>query len=100
MEYTIRLDPLVRRQIIGWKLSDSLLVDVYLRLKEDLGRSPTSALSIDPSWFDAQGMVYGFELIDPEQRMLVHSFHFQVFYDADEQTLLIACAAHITAEGI
>jgi hypothetical protein len=53
VEYKVRLDPLVRRQMIGWKLPDGLLVDVHLRLNDDLARSPTAALIQDRSWFDA-----------------------------------------------
>src|SRR5205823_5393910 len=64
VEYKIRLDALVRRQIIGWKLSDSLLVDVHLYLNDELPRSPTSFLRKDPAWFGSDGMVYGFDLID------------------------------------
>ncbi len=100
MEYRTRLDPLVRRQIIGWKLADGLLVDVYLRLNDDLAQSPSTLLVQDPSWFDAEGMVYGFDLIDPENHILVHAFRFQVFYHADEETLLVTRGAPITAEGI
>ena len=99
MEYKIRLDALVRRQIIRWKLADSLMVDVYLRLNDELPRSPTSILQKDPTWFGNEGMVYGFDLIDPDNRMLVHAFRFQVFYHADEETLLVARAAHVAAEG-
>jgi len=100
VEYKTRLDPLVRRQIVGWKLPDSLLVDVYLHLDDELPRSPTTVLTRDPSWFDAEGMVYGFQLIDPENRMLVHAFRFQVLFHADEKTLLVTRGAHITAEGV
>src|SRR2546430_15489249 len=100
VEYKIRLDALVRRQMIRWKLSDNLLVDVHLRLNDELPRSPTSFLRQDPTWFDSDGMVYGFDLIDPENRMLVHAFRFQIFYLADERTLLVARRAHVSAEGM
>src|SRR5438309_1815723 len=53
VEYKVRLDALVRGQIAGWKLSDGLLVDVYLRLNDDLPRSPTTLLRQDPTWFDS-----------------------------------------------
>lgn len=100
MEYKTRLDALTRRQIIGWNLPDSLLVDVHLRLNDDLPKSPTTVLVKDPSWFDAEGMIYGFDIIDPENRMLVHAFRFQVFYQPNEQTLLVTRGAHITAEDM
>jgi hypothetical protein len=100
VEYKVRLDALVRRQMIRWQLSDSLLVDVHLRLNDQLSRSPSSLLRQDPTWFEGEGMVYGFDLIDPENRLLVHAFRFQVFYHADEQTLLVARGAHVTAVGM
>src|SRR5437763_861614 len=100
VEYKVRLDALVRRQIIGWQLPDGLLVDVHLRLNDELPRAPSAVLQQDPTWFDAEGMVFGFDLIDPNKRMLMHAFRFQVFYHADEQTLLVTRAAHVTAEGM
>jgi hypothetical protein len=100
VEYKTRLDPLVRRQLIRWGLPDGLLVDVHLRLNDELARSPTALLSRDPAWFGGEGMIYRFDLIDPANRLLVHSFRFQVFYLPDEQTLLVTRGAHVTAEGI
>jgi hypothetical protein len=97
--YKVRLDALVRRQMIRWSLPDGLLVDVHLRLSDELSLAPTAFLHSDPTWFGGDGMVYGFNIIDPNNRMLVHAFRFQVFYHADEQTLLVARAAHVTAEG-
>jgi hypothetical protein len=100
VEYEVRLDAVVRRQIIDWKISDGLLVDVHLRLSDELPFSPTKYLQSDPTWFSGEGMVYGFDLVDPANRMLVHAFRFQVFYHADEQTLLVSRGAHMTAEGL
>lgn len=100
MEYRTRLDPLVRRQVAGWKLSDSLLVDVHLHLNDQLPVTPASHLRIDPTWFGGEGLVYGFEIVDPENRLLVHVFRFQVFYLADEQTLLVTRGAHVTGEDL
>jgi hypothetical protein len=57
VEYKIRLDALVRRQMIRWKLPDGLLVDVHLRLNDELPRSPTTFLRQDSTWFDSEGMV-------------------------------------------
>src|SRR5882672_4219703 len=36
VEYKVGLDAVVRRQIVAWKLPDSLLVDVHLRLSDEL----------------------------------------------------------------
>jgi hypothetical protein len=100
VEYKIRLDPLVRRQLLGWKLPDGVLVDIHIRLHDHLARSPISLLRDDSGWFDNEGLVYGFEMIDPEDRMLVHYFRFQVFYHADEQSLLVTRGAHLAAEDL
>src|SRR5262249_45196383 len=90
VQYRTRLDPLVRRQMIRWGLSDSLLVDVHLHLNNELPSSPTSFLQKDLTWAGGEGLVYDFQLVDPDNRMLVHAFRFQVFYLADETTLLVA----------
>jgi hypothetical protein len=63
-------------------------------------RSERVEYKIRLDWFDSDGMVYGFDLIDPENRMLVHAFRFQVFYHPDEQTLLVTRGAHVAAEGM
>ena len=99
MEYRTRIDSLTNRQIAGWGLADALFVDVHLRLNDELPRSPTTFLRRDPTLFDGAGMVYPLQMIDPGNRMRVHSFWFQVFYGADEQTLFVARGAHLIAEG-
>jgi len=99
MSYVTRLDPLVYRQLVRWDLSDSLRVEAHLRLCERLPRSPTTLLVRDPSLFEGEGMTYRFDLIDPENRLVVHQFVFQVFYHADEQTLLVTRGGHATITG-
>ncbi len=98
--YKTRLEPLVRRQLVRWNLSEDLLVDVHLRLNDDLSTIPVSILRKESTWFGGEGMVYGFDLVDRNNRMLVHAFRFQVFYHSDEQTLLVARGAHVTFEGM
>ena len=100
MEYKTEQRPLVRRQIARWGLSDGLIVDVNLYLNERLPRSPASVLRRDPSLFEGEGMIYRFKLIDPANRLLEHLFVFQVFYHADEQTLVVTRGTHITATGL
>lgn len=100
MEYRTRLDPLVRRRIIRWNLPEILLVDLHLRLNDVMPRTPTLLLRKESTSFGGEGMVYGFNLHDPINRMLAHAFRFQVFYHSDEQTLLVARGAHVTAEGM
>ncbi len=72
---------------------------MLLRLNERLPQSPSSYLARDPSLFEGEGMTYRFDLIDPENRLLVHQFTFQVFYHADEQTLLVHRGIHATFTG-
>jgi hypothetical protein len=98
--YRTQIDPLVRRQIQSWALSDFVWVETEIRLREHLPESPTSVLTLDPSLFEGEGMVYPFDLIDPQNRLLVHAFRFEVFYHADEQTLLVTRGAHVTATGL
>ncbi len=100
MSYKTTLLPLVKRQIRSWGLSDYLWVEVELRLTERLPQSPTSYLHLDPTLFEGEGMVYGFGLIDPENRLLVHGFRFQVFYHADEQTLIVPRGGHVAGTGL
>lgn len=97
MAYQTRLTPLVRRQIASWGLSDALLVDVHLQLAD---RLPVASLRRDPSLFEGEGMIFGFNLIDPANRLLIHAFRFQVFYHADEETLIVHRGGHLTAQDL
>lgn len=45
-------------------------------------------------------MVFRIDIIDPANRLLVHGFRFQVFYHADEQTLIVSRGAHVTGTGL
>ncbi len=99
MSYITRLDPLVFRQLVRWGLSDSVRVEAHLRLNDRLPRSPATLLVRDPSLFEGEGMTYQFDLIDPENRLLEHRFAFQVFYHADEQTLIVHRGIHVARTG-
>jgi len=99
VSYRSDLSALVKRQIASWRLSDFVLVEVHLRLNERLAQSPSTHLVRDPSLFEGEGMTYRFNLVDPENRLLVHQFVFQVFYHSDEQTLLVRRGIHVTAMG-
>ena len=99
MNYKTTLLALVKRQIRSWGLSDFLWVEVELRLNEQLPQSPTSHLYLDRTLFEGEGMIYEFRLIDPENRLRVHNFLFQIFYRSDEQTLIVRRGAHVTATG-
>ena len=98
MSYKTRVDPLVTRQILSWQLSDFLFTDVQMRLYQTLPISPTKLLqrTFDP----IDGLVYPFELIDPDNRMCVHSFLFQVVYGQDEETLWVVRGLHLRMTGL
>ena len=59
-----------------------------MRLTEDLANNPAGLLQRTRHPFD--GLVYFFELIDPRNRLCVHSFLFQVVYSQDEQSMIVA----------
>jgi hypothetical protein len=85
MEYTYRLHPRVMGQIAKWGLSDNLLVDVYLALREELPSHPSLYLIKDPD--DSPGMLYPFDRVDPNSPRFKHCFVFRIFYDANETIL-------------
>lgn len=93
MPYKVVILPHARRQINSWKLPDSVLVEVYLRLGEYLPREPHQALKRTRQPFD--GMVYYFRMIDPEDRLCEHFFTFHIWYGQDEETLLVRRGAHV-----
>ncbi len=99
MEYRTQIDAVAHRQIVGWGLGDALFVEVHLRLNDQLPHSPTTYLRRDPTLFGGEGMTFPFQMIDPQNRMRVHRFWFQVFYGADEQTLFVTRGAHVASEG-
>ncbi|MBI3407874.1 MAG: hypothetical protein HY040_05900 [Planctomycetes bacterium] len=98
MPYRVVLRPSVAKAISQWGLSDFMLVEVYIRLREQLAADPTRLLMRLTEPFD--GMVYGFHMIDPENRLCEHFFVFQVVFSQDEQTLIVAKAGYERREGL
>lgn len=98
MSYRTRIRPLAARQIASWGLSDFVWTEVYLRLNEALPADPRQYLRREDDPFD--GMAYRFSFIDPENRLCRHGFVFQVFFGADEETLLVSRGAYVRAVGI
>ena len=87
MSFTVRLRRGVRRQIARWHLPDPILMDVYLRLQDDLTGQPANLLQRSAAPFD--GMTYTFAAGDRSNRAYLYLFTFHVKYGADEQTLWI-----------
>jgi hypothetical protein len=87
MGYLIRLHDRVARQIARWGLSEYLLVEVYLALREELGANPSQHLAVDPD--TAQGMLYAFARRDPDSPRFQHIFMFRVLYEQNETHLFV-----------
>jgi hypothetical protein len=68
-------------------LPDPVLVEVYLRLKEDLAEQPTRVMV--PSTEPGGGMLFPLSVIDPDNRLCEHTFAFRVYYGTDEATLRV-----------
>jgi hypothetical protein len=86
MPYTVVLPPAVNRQIAGLGLPDFVFVEVHLRLATLRDRPADSLVRLTVP-FD--GMGFGFEMIDPTNRLCVHRFLFPVVYAADEERLVV-----------
>jgi hypothetical protein len=86
MGYTARFHQRVLGQIAGWGLSDTLLVEVYLALREELVGDPLGRLHRDP---DGGGALFAFDRMDPDSPRWRHIFLFRVFFDEDERHLNI-----------
>jgi hypothetical protein len=66
-------------------------------LHEELAQAPTQHLVRTRDPFD--GMVYALSLIDPQNRLCVHTFAFKVLYSQDEETLVVANGAYMRRIG-
>ena len=98
MAYRVQLSTLVNRQIASWHLSDTMLVEVQLRLRQDLREDPARSLIRLREPFD--GMCYLFSMIDPENRLREHLFAFQVLYHSDEERIVVARGGYQRRDGL
>jgi hypothetical protein len=92
MSYRVSVRSSVHRRILKWGLSDSMLVEVFLRLQQELPRNAPQLLQRTTKPFD--GMTYRFSLVDPENRLCHHTFWFHLVFAQDEETLLVVNGAH------
>ena len=97
MAYRVQLSNLVNRQIASWQLSDTMLVEVQLRLRQDLRENPAQSLIRLQEPFD--GMCYLFSMVDPENRLREHFFAFQVLYHSDEECIIVARGGYQRQDG-
>jgi hypothetical protein len=98
MGYRVEIPLRVQRVILGWQLPDPVLVEIHMRLREDLKDSP--ALSLERTRQPFDGMSYRFSMIDPDNRLCVHHFVFQVFYRQDEEQLTVARGGYARTVGV
>jgi hypothetical protein len=92
MSFAVRFRRSVRRRIARWNLPDDLLVEVFLRLTEDLSTTPSQLLRRTTAPFD--GMAYTFPAVDRSNRVYGYAFIFHVRYGADEQTLWVVSGGY------
>jgi hypothetical protein len=91
MPYAVEIAPRVRRLIRQWPISDTLLVEIYLRL-DTLKADPRRLLRATSQVFP--GMSFYFSIIDPDNRLCEHEFELQVVYGQDEERLHVVQGAH------
>src|SRR5262249_36136441 len=77
---------------------DFVFVEVHLRLNEDLPRGAPGNLLQVAAPFD--GLVYFFEMVDPENRLVNHAFAFHILVRADEETLLVADGRYLRQSAV
>ena len=85
MSFRVRIPEPTRRKIAAWDLPDFLIVEIYTRLRERLADHPARQLVRMREPFD--GMVYGFSIVDPGNRLLEHTCFLHIMYSQDEQSL-------------
>lgn len=95
MSFHIRIYPPVARMMAGWP--EGVLVEAYLRLREELAAAPSAHLVRTTVPFD--GLLYGFSLVDPANRLIEHICLFQVVYGSDETSLIVIRASHLQRFG-
>jgi hypothetical protein len=87
VRYTTLISKYAARQIAGWGLSESVWMEVLLRLYQVLSENPSTVLSSLPEI--PGGMLYYFDFPDPERPDLAHEFVFLVRYLPDEEHILV-----------
>jgi len=80
------MHPRVLWQIGRWGLSDFMLVEVYLQLRESLASDPGRLLFRDPP---RPGSFFVFDARDPGDPNFQQIFMFRVYFDQDEKHLNI-----------
>jgi hypothetical protein len=92
MSYVVRFRRDARHQIVNWHLPDTVMMEVFLRILEELAQDPASKLVRVESPFD--GLVYPLYVPDKSNRTYLYAFLFQVRYAKDEETIWIMRGAY------
>lgn len=92
MSYRVVIEPSARRKLNTLGLPDFLLIEAELRLRNDLTILPAQRLIRVQQPFE--GVVYGFDLIDPDNRLCQHALIFWIMYGQDEETLHVVNVAY------
>src|SRR4051794_36686921 len=93
MSFKVELTKRVLSKITSWKLPDTELVEVFLRLRERIKDRPSHYLSRTVEPFD--GMAFQFSTVDVGNRLCEHIFTFHVIYGQDEQSLFVVDGNYI-----
>jgi hypothetical protein len=97
MSYRVIILDSVREAIASWQLSDFLLIEVYVRLRDDLGKNPLQHVRRITIPFE--GMAYAIFLMDPANRFCEHVFIFHLVFGQDEETVLVTGARYLRQFG-
>jgi hypothetical protein len=98
MSFKIVYSDRVRRRIASWRLPDPILVEVYLRLGEDLVDNPAQKLKRTYGTMD--GMSYWFRIVDPANRFQEYRFRFHIVYGQDEERLIVVTGGFHLISGL
>lgn len=97
MAFRLQIRRHVYQQLNSCGLPDPVLVEAFLRLREQLADDPQRHLQRIREPFD--GMAYGFNMIDPGNRFCEHHFIFHVLYGADEESLIVVRLMYLRVLG-
>jgi hypothetical protein len=98
MSFRIEMRQRVRRKLSSLNLPDAILVEVHLQISGRLSNDPAASLVRMLDLFD--GLVFPFEMIDPDNRLSVHRIFFHVCYSMDEGTIILLDCAYQHTIGL
>jgi hypothetical protein len=97
MSFRVEFSPRLRRQLIEWQLPDAVLVEIHIRLREDLANTPGLVLQRTQQPLD--GLVYSHSMTDPNNPDCLHVFNILVSYSQDEECITLERGAYARLFG-